>query len=139
MSIERRTTKRAVVYDVRLCGLHGRAIKRTFSTKRSAQDFEASQRLDQRRGTWIDPAGGKTPLEQWAWMCLDSDVAKSPGTRATDAGILRSAILPVLGRRPLGGSPRSRSNSSWRRGRRSSSPEPSGGDTPSSQRCFRLP
>jgi integrase len=103
MSIERRTTKRGVVYDVRLRSPDGRAYRRTFATRRAAQDFEASQCLDQRRGTWIDPAGGNTPVEQWAWMWLDSDVAKSPGTRATDAGILRSAILPVLGRRPLGG------------------------------------
>src|SRR5262245_15516882 len=102
MSIERRTTKRGVVYDVRLRGRDGRAFKRTFSTKRAAQDFQASQRLDQRRGTWIDPAGANTLIENWAWTWLNNDVAKSPGSRATDTGILRSAILPTVGHRPLG-------------------------------------
>jgi integrase len=103
MSIERRTTRSGTVYDVRFRGPDGKQFKRTFSTKREAQQFESSQRVDLRRGIWIDPAGRNVLIETWAWTWLDNDVAKTPGSRATDAGILRSAILPVLGHRPLGG------------------------------------
>jgi integrase len=102
MSIQRRSTRRGTVYDVRLRDPDGRPYKRTFRTRREAEQFEASQRVDQARGTWIDPRGAALRLDEWATHWLETDAAKSPGTRATDRSVLRSAILPTFGSRTLG-------------------------------------
>jgi hypothetical protein len=60
VSIHRRTTKlHGVVYDVRLRAPDGQNYKRTFSTKRDAEAFEAEERSDRRRGTWLDPRGAE--------------------------------------------------------------------------------
>jgi integrase len=42
------------------------------------------------------------PFRKWAWEWLDSDQAKSPNARATDASIIASVLEPALGDRPLG-------------------------------------
>lgn len=102
MSISRRPTARGTVYDVRLRRPDGTAYKRTFRTKREAEHYEAAQRTERARRTWIDPAGSTIRLEDWADHWLVTDLAKTPTARATDQSLLRSAILPTLGKRQLG-------------------------------------
>jgi integrase len=102
MSISRRSTVRGAVYDVRLRRPDGSVYKRTFRTKRDAEQYEASQRTERVHGTWIDPAGATMCFADWAQHWLDSDTAKTAMAKATDRSLLRSAILPTLGHRQLG-------------------------------------
>jgi integrase len=97
VSIERKSTRRGPVYEVRLRRPSGREYARTFATQREARAFEASERATKHHGSWIDPSGGSITFEDWAWRWLQSDVAKAPGTQATDASIIRSALIPALG------------------------------------------
>lgn len=67
MSVEKRVTKSgAVRYDVRLRDPDGRPYKRTFRTKREAEQFEAGQMVDRSRGTWIDPRRGRITFADWS-------------------------------------------------------------------------
>jgi integrase len=102
MSIERRVTKSGPAYDVRLRKPDGTSYKRTFRTKAEAQRFEAAQRTDRDRGTWIDPAGADRTFADWAAHWVATDPSKAVSTKATDASVLRSAILPALGHRTIG-------------------------------------
>jgi integrase len=101
VSIERKSTRRGQVYEVRLRRPNGREYARTFATRREARAFEASERATRNNGSWIDPSGGSITFEVWASRWLQFDVAKAPGTRATDTSIIRSALVPALGSRPL--------------------------------------
>ena len=55
MSVNRRVTSRGARYDVRLRSPDGRTYKRSFRTRREAEVFEARERADRSRGTWLDP------------------------------------------------------------------------------------
>lgn len=98
MSIEKRSSKRhGQVYEVRLRDPRGREYSRSFRTRREAAAFEAQQRADRSRGSWMDPRGGKLTLRAFAeqWMNQKSDL--TPATRVLYEGELRLHILPVLG------------------------------------------
>ena len=64
--IEARVRKRdgRRVYDVRLRDDDGIEYSKTFLTKREAQEFEAAERTDRRRGEWIDPRLRAHPAER---------------------------------------------------------------------------
>ncbi|GAA0651427.1 hypothetical protein GCM10010174_88990 [Kutzneria viridogrisea] len=67
-----------------------------FPTKRTAQDHADDIASDQRRGTWLDPMGGRTTLAVWStdWLAaLDVD----PRTEDNYRSILRIHILPRWG------------------------------------------
>lgn len=103
MSIEGRKLKNGkTVYDVRLRDPHGRAYKRTFRTKREAETFEATQRVDRVRGAWVDPRKSSTTFAEVAASWLASNPAKRPTSRARDEIVLRVHLLPALGHRPVG-------------------------------------
>jgi integrase len=97
VSIHKKSTQRGPVYEVRIRRPKGREYARTFPTLREAKAFEASERTARNHGSWIDPNGGTIMFKDWAWRWLELDVAKSPGARATDASIIRSALVPALG------------------------------------------
>ncbi len=103
MSVQKRSTKRGTVYDVRLRDpATGREVSRTFTTRRDATTWEAEQRTAKARGAWIDPrAGARTTVAEVAEEWL-----RSPGKRASsvtrDEIALRRHVLPTLGRRPVG-------------------------------------
>ena len=101
MSIQRRKTARGDVYDVRLRTQDRRVYTRTFRTKREADAFEARERADRSRGTWIDPRQGETSFDEWAHLWLSSNPAKRPSAFARDETIVRVHLVPSLGRRPL--------------------------------------
>lgn len=102
MSIEKRATKRGVVYDVRLRDPGGRHYKRTFRTKRKAMDFEASERDAHTRGAWVDPSRAKIPFRDVAVEWLESNPSKRPSTLARDESALTCHLLPQLGELPIG-------------------------------------
>ncbi|MGH9064694.1 MAG: tyrosine-type recombinase/integrase [Acidimicrobiales bacterium] len=101
MSIERRSAKHGVVYDVRLRAPDGRAYKRTFRTRREAETFEARERADRSRGGWVDPRAGSVTLADYASRWLEDRPRLRIRTRELYEGQLRHHVLPGLGKLSL--------------------------------------
>lgn len=103
MSIHKRQTKRhGTVYDVRRRDPLGRLYSRTFRTKREAENFEAQERTNANRGTWVDHRRSRTTFSNVAEEWLASNPTKRPSALARDAGIVRCHLLPSLAPRPVG-------------------------------------
>jgi integrase len=103
MSINtRRLSDGRTVYDVRLRDPLGRHYKRTFRTKRDAEDFASKERSEQRQGTWIDPNQGKVALAEFATSWLKSRVTLRARTRELYEGQLRRYIIPSIGHVEIG-------------------------------------
>ncbi len=101
MSVHPRKTKARRVYDVRLRGLDGREVSRTFRTRRDAVAYEAAQRTALSRGGWLDPRRGEVTVAEVAEEWLRSNVAKRASTWARDESALRVHVLPEVGKRPI--------------------------------------
>jgi integrase len=71
----------------------------TFRTKREADAYLASVRVDMERGTWIDPDAGKVTFAAYADRWLSERPELRPRTRELYEGQLRLHINPVLGDR----------------------------------------
>ena len=103
MSINKRVLKNGNhVYDLRYRSSKGHQFKKTFTTKREAQQYEASLRLEQNNGTWIDPRSSKTTLEIYSIQCLKSKVGLRLRTRELYFGLLKHHIIPHIGYCELG-------------------------------------
>lgn len=74
----------------------------TFRTKREADAYLASVRVDLDRGTWIDPDAGKVTFEEYAERWLVERPQLRPRTQELYEGQLRLHINPVLGSVELG-------------------------------------
>jgi integrase len=76
--IKPRTRKRdgRRVYDVRLRDPGGKEYSRTFDTKKEAERFEAAEKADRHRGTWIDPRRADTDCNQVCDAWLGSNPAR---------------------------------------------------------------
>src|SRR4051812_3391848 len=101
MSVHRRATKRGTRYDVRLRTPEGRHYKRTFRTKRDAEEFVARERADRSRGTWQDPVVGSIPFEDWANQWLENCEGKRPKTIARNEDAVRLHLVPAFSCRSL--------------------------------------
>jgi integrase len=98
MSINpRRHADGRTVYDVRLRDPKGRSYKRTFRTKKEAENFAAQERVEQGKGTWVDPREGRVLLAEYATVWLRSRTNLRTRTRELYEGELRLHILPALG------------------------------------------
>ena len=72
-----------------------------FTSRTAAAAHAAGIEVDQRRGSWLDPVGGRTTLGRWAaeWVgTLDVE----PRTEENYRGYLRNHILPRWGGTALG-------------------------------------
>lgn len=96
-----RKTARGVRYDVRLRDPAGRLYKRTFRTKREAETFEARERADRSRGSWIDPRKADTRFGDVARYWLGANPGKRASGLARDESIVRCHLLPALENRPV--------------------------------------
>jgi len=83
--------------DARLRDPKGRSYKRTFRTKKEAEDFAANERVERGRGIWVDPRQGKVVLAEYATSWLKSHANLRIRTRDLYEGELRLHILPTLG------------------------------------------
>jgi len=101
MSVHRRATARGNRYDVRFRTPDGEHRKRTFRTRREADAFEAQQRADMSRGSWLDPRDGERTFGEVARHWIERDVAKRSSTLAREETILRVHVLPTLATRRL--------------------------------------
>lgn len=98
MSIHtRRRRDGRIVYDVRMRDPLGRAYKRTFATRKMAQDYEAAERVSRREGSWIDPHEGKARLSEYSTTWLASRPNLRIRTQELYEMQLRIHILPSLG------------------------------------------
>ena len=98
MSINsRRHADGRTVYDVRLRDPKGRSYKRTFRTKKEADNFAAQERVEQAKGTWVDPREGHVLLAEYATAWLRSRTNLRTRTRELYEGELRLHIMPALG------------------------------------------
>jgi integrase len=88
-------------YEVRLRDTTGREYSRTFKTRRDAERFEAAERADRARGTWIDPRLSAVPFSEVAWEWMASNPSKKSSTLVRDRTMLATHILPTLGSMPI--------------------------------------
>jgi integrase len=103
MSIVRRVTKNhGTVYDVRLRDSTGRVYNRTFHTRKEALRFEAAEKTDRARGSWIDPRRSSDRLKDVATEWLGSNPGKKGSSLARDTGIVDNHIVPAIGKSPVG-------------------------------------
>jgi integrase len=94
--------RKRTVWDVKLRDQNGRMYQKTFTTKAEAQNYEAGQRTDRRRGTWIDPRHENRSVASVADEWLEGDTIKRASSAARDRSILRTHVLPRIGNRPIG-------------------------------------
>jgi hypothetical protein len=87
---------------MRLRDPNGRVYNRTFETKKEALDFEAAERASRNRGAWIDPRHAEVTFRDLAARWEAANPAKRASSRATDATIVRSHLVPALGGRAIG-------------------------------------
>ena len=103
MSIRVRTTAKGERrYDVRLRDTAGKEYWRSFRTRKEAVRFEASERTDRARGTWVDPRRMNTKFGEIATEWLTSHPSKKESTLARDQATVRGHLLPTLGTRNVG-------------------------------------
>jgi integrase len=78
--------------------VNGKQRARGFERLTDAKRFQREVVTDRDRGLWLDPAGGKTLLSDWAAIWLESKVDLRPSSRYRLEGILRTHVLPEFGR-----------------------------------------
>lgn len=79
---------------------NGRQRERSFPTRRLADDFKAKFEHDSREGTFVDPRNGKVEFVAYAESYIGG-LDRSPNTKTTYSGVLRSQVAPVIGTRSL--------------------------------------
>ncbi len=97
--IERRKTKRGELrYEVRLRRPDGREHSRTFRSKKEAERYQATERADRSRGTWIDPTAGQMSFADWAGEWYETmEPSWRPRTAGCHAMALRVHWVPRFG------------------------------------------
>lgn len=103
MSIQvRRLVSGGRRYDVRLRDPDGEHIKKSFRTRKEAEAFELEQRRNQTQGTWFDPRDADRLFEDVAREWLFSNPGKRPSTLLRDEIVVRTKLVPVLGKTRVG-------------------------------------
>lgn len=88
-------------YMARFAADGARVRSRSFERKRDAEVWLANQKTALARGEWVDPRAGTATLEVWAVDWLRGRRV-APATHARDEAIIKSLIVPALGRLQLG-------------------------------------
>src|SRR5262249_55739159 len=89
-------------YRARYRAPDGKERSKCFPRKIDAERFLSTVESSKLRGDWIDPALGRTTVEDCAYLWLESVRGTlKPKTVAGYESLLRSRIVPTLGRPPL--------------------------------------
>lgn len=73
----------------------GRERSKMFPTAEAANDWLAKQRVDLRRGDWIDPELAQITLGEWGSLWLDRKAARlKPSTIESYRSLLDTCVLP---------------------------------------------
>lgn len=102
MSVHARTTGSGRRYDVRLRDPEGRMYSRSFRTRKAAEAFDARERADRSRGSWVDPRGAERTVAEVAHRWLAANPSKKATSLAIDELTIRVHLVPALGSRRLG-------------------------------------
>lgn len=84
-------------WRARFAGPDGRRHTKTFMTKADASAWLSSQHTDIRRGTWIDPGGGKESFSEWAKKWLATTAHLKMKTKIGYESLLLTHIEPFFG------------------------------------------
>ena len=89
-------------YRVRYLAPDGRELSKSFPdrAKRAAEDFLTDMESDKRRGTFIDPAAGRTPFRPFAEAWLRTHQFDE-STRQSTEGRVRNHVIPFFGDRAM--------------------------------------
>jgi integrase len=96
-----RRAPRSGRWEARFRDTAGRQRTATFDRKSDATVFLAAAETDVARGSWRDPALGRTPFSDIARDWLASNPRKRPTTYARDAMVVRVHLTPLLGQLPI--------------------------------------
>jgi integrase len=99
--IEKRTRGGRVSYRARYRAPDGTERNKTFRRKVDAEKFLATVESAKLRGTWTDPAAGRTTFAAWLEEWWGSAADLRPSTVARDEAYFNSLILPRFGGVPL--------------------------------------
>lgn len=69
----------------------------TFGSRKAAREFLVYIESAIARGDWVDPSAGKITVREWVMRWQATTVANRDSTRARDASVIRSQILPRFG------------------------------------------
>lgn len=100
--VEKRFQAGTLSWRARYRGPDGRERSRTFARKTDAEQFLAQTESDKARGTWLDPTLAEVPFGEWAERWLASTSHLKPKTISGYQSLLRSRIMPVFQRAPIG-------------------------------------
>ena len=95
------TLKHPTRYKARYRDPGGVQRSRTFKKKSDAERYLALIEADVLRGTWLDPAKGKTTYESWSKSYLEGALHKRGTTMARDLHVNEKHLIPRLGNMPL--------------------------------------
>ncbi|MGQ0431875.1 MAG: tyrosine-type recombinase/integrase [Microthrixaceae bacterium] len=95
--IERRRRRGQSVWRARYRGSDGREHSRSFDRRVNAEAFLTKVAHSKLRGEWHDPALGRTTFAEWTDQVERSRVNRRTSTRARDATLLRTRVLPTFG------------------------------------------
>ena len=87
-------------WRVRYTDPDGQAKQRLFERKPDAERFDANVRADVSRGQYVDPAGGRTTVAQYAEIWRAQQLHRDSTSERTER-VLRLHVLPMLGRLQL--------------------------------------
>jgi integrase len=73
----------------------------TFDTAAQAKAWLSLTHAEILRGTWVNPSGGKTTVDDLARLWLRSNPTKRASSWQRDEAIIRTHVLPELGSKPL--------------------------------------
>jgi integrase len=80
----------------------GHQHSRNFDRRADAERFEREIKTSIDRGTYIDPAGAKTRLDEWITDWHNARLNLRPSTAGRDESYIRGLVLPHLGSKHLG-------------------------------------
>lgn len=102
MGSVRKSPRNPSRWEARYRDLSGSQRTKTFDSRASATAWLKATEADLQRNSWIDPRHTVIKLEAVAERWAVADPAKRAGSLARDASILKTHILPVLGRYAIG-------------------------------------
>ncbi len=98
MASIRRHPNAANRWQVRYRDPEGRQRTKNFGKKADAEKFAAIVEADKLRGNWTDPRLGKVTFEEWCLRHQQGRLNLRESTRVRDDALIRSLVLPHLGK-----------------------------------------
>jgi integrase len=99
--IDRRKRSGTVRYVARYIDPAGRERSKSFTRRKDAEAYLTEIEAAKLKGTWVDPAYGRTLFRDWHDEWWAGVVNLRPSTRFRDEGYLRRYVLPRFGELPL--------------------------------------